>query len=145
MSDLGYVIPPAGVYPAAFFVPGVAIVDPTRPPPVLADDITPDGDLGSLFTPVHPVDAAIKEVFRLFGDTGAAVVGKGQRFNEIRKNLPDTPRRMKDEANRILAPFVSRGDIEVLEITVDADIAPDLGALFVRYRNRRTGQEQGVP
>lgn len=140
-------LPPAGVYPAVTWdpFPGIAFAEATVPPAILADDIGPDGEIRSLATGVHPVDAAIREAFRLFADTGAAVVGKGQRFRDIRKNDAAAARRIKDEANRILAPFVARLDIQVIELTVDTTLANDLGALFLRYKNLRTGQEQRLP
>jgi hypothetical protein len=142
---LPYVIPPAGMYPASFFVPGVSIIGPTSPPAVLADNIGADGEIASLFSLINPIDAAIRDAFRLQRGTGMAVQDAGQRFRDIRKNTADAPRKLLDEAQQLLDLFVKRGDIEILELQVDADLAPDLGALYIRYRNLRTQQEERFP
>ena len=138
-----YTIPPAGVTAASFFTPA-AIVDPGRPPALLSDNIAPDGDFASIFLSRHPVDAAIGEAFRLKRDTGAALEEAGQRFEDIKKNLPTTPRELQDEARRIMQPFVDRGDATIVKLEVDTTQAFDLGAILVTYTNNQTRKSQEV-
>lgn len=140
-----YYIAPAGISPAGFWVPGVAILTPSSPPPVMADNIGPDGEYLSLFTTIHPVDAAIREAFRLKHGTGSAVQNVGQGFHSIRKNTADAPRKIRDEANRILSPFISRGDIRVLDLQIDTNRSPDLGAVWLKYRNLRSQSDRKYP
>jgi hypothetical protein len=140
-----YVIPPAGVTAASFFAPA-AFADPARPPVLLADDVDEKtGDWRSLFSRVHPVDAAIREAFRLERGTGAAVQNDGHKFRDIKKVGPDTSRQLEDEVRRILAPFVTRKDIEITTILSEAGVTSyDLGAVFVEYTNLHTRKQQKV-
>ncbi len=142
---LPYVIAPAGVTPASAHVPS-NVVSAARPPAILADNIDPaTGDFFSLLIPIHPVDAAIQEQFRLRRGSGAAVQEDGQAFHEIRKNTEFAATEIQHEAQRVMKPFVDRGDALVVQITVDTDEAPDMGAVLVRYVNLRSGQPQTVP
>jgi hypothetical protein len=136
-----YVIPPAGVSAASFFTT-TPFVDPARPPAILADDIDPKtGELRSLFTSVHPVDAAIQYQFRVKRGSGACVLEQGQAFDSIKKNTSSAPNDLRFEAQRILQPFVDRGDAEIVTLEVaGGEAEKDRGAVFVQYRNLRTGK-----
>lgn len=141
---LPYVIAPAGVTPASFWEPNT-FVDPGHPPAFLADDIDIDtGDFASMLTRVHPVDAAVKEAFRLTRGTGAAVQEAGQRFGDIRKQTQYTATEIERECRRIMQPFADRGDLSIVDITVDSEIHYDMSAALVRYINLRTGQPKNV-
>ena len=142
---MGYVIPPAGVSPASFFF-APTIVGPARPGAILADRIDPEtGEYASVILGRHPVDAAVIDAFRLNRGTGIAVTDAGQRFRDIRKNRADyTPRQLKDEAMTVIQPFVDRGDVAVVEVSIDTEIEYDLGALYIRYTNLRSGSTQQV-
>jgi len=134
-----YVIPPAGISAAAFYAPGVAFVDPDTPPGLLCDNVDPaTGELKSLFTAPHPVDAAREMAFRVRYESGAATGRIGNRFHEIRHNDDRAAAHLTDEAKRILKPFVDLELLEIESIQVDTKLAPDLGALMVRTRNRLT-------
>lgn len=134
-----FVIAPAGISAAGTFAPAI-FVDPARPPALLADNIA-DGDFASLLTFVHPVDAAVKEQFRLQLGTGAAVLEDGNNLRSIRKIGPSTPNEVENEYRRILQTFVDRGDIRIEGITVEAGVADeDLVAGFVEYTNLRNGK-----
>lgn len=130
-----YVIAPAGLSAAGTWFPGV-LVDPSRPPVILADDIDElTGEVRSLFVGVHPVDAAIREAFRLSNGTGPAVMACGQKFRQMRKINATTPRQILDEANRVAAPFVARGDVELGALS---EVQGDTGVAFVEYTNLRS-------
>lgn len=137
-----YTIAPAGVTAAGTWVPGT-LVSPARPPVILAEDIDEStGEVRSLFSSVHPVDAAMKEAFRLSQGTGPAVMSCGQRFRGMRRINATTPRQILDEANRVAAPFVARGDVEMGALS---EVQGDMGVAFVEYTNRRqSGPAQRV-
>lgn len=138
----GVVIPPAGTSAASLFTP-VSYADPADPPVLLADDIDPaTGELASLFTRIHPVDAMVVEAFRFERGSGAAVQNDGQRFLDIKKVGPSTARQMEDEARRVLQPLVDRQDVRIDTIKAEAGVeASDLGALFLEYTNLRNGRQ----
>lgn len=139
--SLPYVIPPAGVSAAGFFVPGVVVASPEHPPAILADAIDElTGELTSLFAGPHPVDATVQTAFRTLQGSGAAVVNVGHRYDKIRKKTDRTARELHDEAERVLRPFVDRGDIEVETILEDVENQGfDGAAQLIRYRNRVNG------
>lgn len=142
---LPYVIPPAGVSPASFFVPGVAFVSPEQPPALLADDIDPKtGELATLFTAPHPVHAAIQFAVRVRKGSGAAVQDIGHLYDRIKKKTDRTARELRDEAERLFKPFVDREDITVESIEEDLDQGFDGAAQRVKYRNRITGQTEDI-
>lgn len=143
---LSYVIAPAGVSPAGFFVPGVAVVSPERPPALLADAIDPvTGELTSLFTAPHPVDATIQTAFRTRQGSGAAVQDVGHRYDRIRKKTERTARELRDEAERILKPLVEREDVAIERIEEDVEGQGfDGAAQLIRYRNRVAGTAKDV-
>lgn len=140
-----YVIPPAGVSAASFFSPAT-FVDAAKPPALLADDVdTATGEWRSIFTFVHPVDAAVKEAFRLREGTGASVATVGNRYRKIRHAGPSAKRHLEDETQRIMSPFVARGDVAVKTLTVEVgEVAADTGAVFVEYSNLRSGRVESV-
>ena len=149
-SPPSYVIPPAGVSAAGFFsLSGVPFIDPAKPPVILADLLrASDGEQLSVLTGVHPVDAAVMEAFRLSKGTGAAVTNDGQEFRKIRKVGPSTERQLRDEASRVLAPFVERGDVSIEALESEAgtgNTGTDGGAVFVGYVNLRTGKKDKAP
>lgn len=145
MPTTTYVIPPAGISAASGFTPAT-FADPASPPALLADYIDPaTGELLSLFTYVHPVDAMVVEAFRLERGTGAAIQNDGHAFSAIKKVTEATPRQLEDEARRILKPLVDRGDIKIGTLQTEVGIdATDLGAVFIEYTNLHTGKGQPV-
>jgi hypothetical protein len=146
-----YVIAPSGTSAAGTYAPAT-FVDPALPPALLADDIAlndpwvQDGDFASLLTYVHPVDAAVKEQFRLQRGTGAAVASDGNSLRNIRKINESTPREVEDEYRYLLKELVERGDIRIDKIVVEAGVdARDLAAGFVEYTNLRSGKAGRAP
>ncbi len=116
---MDYTIPPAGVSAAGFFSPYV--VDPASPPVQLADDIDPTtGDVRSLFSSVSPVHAQVQFNLSLAFGSGPATSGRGQRFRQIRKVVPSTENEVRNEIERILAPFVTARLIGDVKVTVQA-------------------------
>jgi hypothetical protein len=137
-----YIIPPAGVTAASFFVP-FAVVDPALPPAILADKLTATGDLASFFVGGDPIDEAIAFQLRIVRGTGAAVVDDGQRFRDIKKNDNNAVADIRSESLRVLQPFIANGDIADVSLQIQAgEDEGDLGAVFIVYRNLRSGQQR---
>ena len=136
-----FVIPPGGVSAASFWT-AVPFVDPAHPLGVLADKLDPNtGELLSLIAGRDPVDAAIAYQFRLRRASGAAVLEDGQAFEAIRKNTDSAPAELRFEAERVMRPFVERGDAEIVGLIIEAgEDAGDMGAVFLEYRNLCSGQ-----
>jgi hypothetical protein len=114
----------------------------------LADSIDPaTGELVSLMTSPHPVDAAIAEAFRIRAGSGPALGLAGHRFNAIRKKGDSVEREIRDEATRIMKPFVDRGDVRFDALLTDVENASqgsDGAAALVRYTNLLTAEPQEV-
>lgn len=144
---MSYPIPPAGISPVSFFA-GSDLVEQARPPAMLADTYDVEtGELASISAYLHPVDAAVREQFRLWRGTGAAVADQGQQFRRITKVTDSTARELEDEARRLLTPFVARGEVAILAIETEAPGAgatPDTGRVTVHYRNLLTGRRREV-
>ena len=138
-------IPPAGISAASFHVPGVDAIDPADPPALLADYIDPDtGELASMTTAPHAVDAALADAFLIRKGTGASVMSFGHQFDKIKKKTERTERELKDEADQVLKPFVERGDVKVVSQTVD-DQAFDQSGMLIEYYNRQTAKKEVAP
>ena len=138
-----YYIPPAGVSAASFWT-ATPFADPARPLGTLADKLNANtGELESLISGRDPTDAAIAYQFRLKRGTGAAVQDDGQAFDAIRKNTDSAPAELRFETERVMRPFVERGDAEIVSISIEAgEDAGDIGAVYLEYRNLRSGQTQ---
>lgn len=138
-----YYIPPAGVSPASFFLPGVDVVDPSKPPAILADSLSVStGELTSMLTAPHPVDAAIREAFRVKRGSGASVQDIGHRFDRVRKMLPSTARDLQDEAAQVLKPFIDDGVVRLVSMEVEMNGSFDHAAMMIQYTNLLTGETQ---
>lgn len=135
------VIPPAGTSAASFFTEN--IIDPAKPAAILADDIDySTGDLNTILSGVHPIDAAFADQFKIQRGSGASVMEQGNDFHKIKKNLESTPRALRQEVDRIAAPFVARGDIRLDEVIAEA--VTDTGEVVVSYINLRTQKAEKV-
>lgn len=130
-------IPPAGLTPLSTALPSFA----ARKAAIafLADDQDPvTRELRSITKGIHPVDAAfLAQLTRRFG-SGAALAGGGQKFASIDKNTESAANELRFEVERIARPFVERGDLELVRVTVET--AFDAAYLVVDYHNRRTGK-----
>jgi len=140
------IIPPAGLLPAGTWSPSSTETTPVVPPVLLADSLDAStGELASMTTAIHPVDAAIQEAFRTLSGSGAAVQSTGHRFDKIRTKTDRTPRELRDECERIIKPFVTRRDVRLIGIAVGTEAHKygfDGAAAAVRYRNLHTNREQ---
>jgi hypothetical protein len=141
------VIPAAGVSAAGLYVPVVAS-EPLEALGLLADAYDPNtGELVSLRTYVHPVDAAVQAQFRLARGSGVAVLEQGQAFGRIENVTDSTARELDSEARRILEPFVQRRDIAIEKILTEAPVAGtdgDTAMVTVVYRNLLSGRREQV-
>lgn len=130
-------VAPAGYSAAAIYVDQAG--DATRPASYLADKLTSAGELASVLRGIDPTDAAIAWQFGLQRGSGIAVMEKGQDYAAIRKNTAAAPDALRHETQRVLQPFIARGDIDQVLIDVLAgEDAGDIGAVSVEYHNRRT-------
>ena len=121
------------------------------PAPILADMIDPEtGEFESLLEGRDPVDAQVLVALSIARGTGAAVLNTGNRFRDARFVSEDDARLIESEARRALALLVSRGDIEILSLTVqsrddftlDSGIVDDFLELTVIYLNLRASGER---
>lgn len=140
-----YIIPPAGVSAASFFTPGT-IVDPAKPPAMLADDLdVATGELRSLFSRVHPVDAAVVEQLRLHRGSGAAVEDEGTLFRKFDKVYDNTAAAVEDEIRRALKPLVDRRDIRIDTVAVESGVDdPTMVASVGEYTNLHTDERANL-
>lgn len=106
----------------------------------LAEEIDPEtGEVTSLVTGMDPTDATLITLARTTRRSGAVVQDIGHRLVDIDMATDDAPKRAEHEVTALLRPLVERREIEVLELSTD--VKGTLGAVFVRYRNTRTGEE----
>lgn len=103
-------IPPAGYSPAsAFQLVGHAVAG--DPVPILADSIDPKtGEYLSIEDSASIADGLVVTLLRTQRDSGAAVIGFGQRFREVRH---------VDDQSSVLAESLAR---EALQPALDAGI-----------------------
>lgn len=130
------IVPPAGISPAALFVPAV-FVSPEAPPQILAPQIDPTtGELLSLFEGAPPVVALLIEQLRVVLGSGASVLDSGNTLSTIRYNSDNAPAQLLAAMNQILDPMVSAGQIQVLELDVTAGPEyGDTGEIYARFRD----------
>jgi len=129
---------PAGAVPVAGAAPTVVSASVTRS--LLADDLDPvTGELQAITTAPHPVEAAVREAFRIQRASGPAVEAVGQNFRSVKKQDEHTGRSLYYEAERIMAPFVARKEAQVLGIDVDPEQAYAQAGVRVRWVNLLTG------
>ena len=138
---LEFYIPPAGVSAVSDY-PDVPPASAERPPGILADDVdVKTGEILSLFRGQDPVDAAIAHQFRIRHRAGELTAEQGSRFHEITHNDENAATAATQEARRIMAPFVERGDAAIERIVVEAgESFGDQGAVLVEYTNLRNGR-----
>ena len=122
---------------------------PPAPPDVavaayVAEDIDPaTGEVMSLTSGIDPTDASLITQARTVRASGAAVLEDGHQLDEIENNDDDAPARVTFELKRLLAPFVARREIVVLQLDVEAGPQDgDTGAAQIVYRNVRTSAER---
>lgn len=110
---------------------------------MLADDIDPNtGEVLSIFTSPHPVDAMVRDAVVTDRSSGLAVQGVGNSIHE-HENLVDgeSEADLADAARVALASLVERGLIDaVATATVDGDTSDTQ----IQYRNRLT-RRSGAP
>lgn len=130
------IVPPAGISPAALFVPAV-FVSPQTPPQVLAWKLDPtSGELLSLFEGRPSVVALLIEQLRVVRGSGASVQDSGNALSTIRYNDDAAPARIDAEMHRILDPLVAADQIALLKLDVDAGPSSgDTGEVFARFRD----------
>jgi hypothetical protein len=130
--------PPIGISPNTFSA--------TRPPALLARAIDPrTGEITSLFSAPHPVDAAIAFNARALSGSGPALE-VGTRYHEIRDANDQAKGEYAAETRRWVKPFMDRGWIDILKVQAEIldDSGSAIGAAYVAYRNRLTGKEDRV-
>ena len=111
--------------------------DPAAPAPMLADDIDPNtGELLSVFTSPHPVDAMARDAVIADRDSGLAIAGVGNTIHEIENLIPgESERDLADAARVALASLVERRLIDAVAVST---VEGDTSDTQIRYRNRLT-------
>src|SRR4029079_12584815 len=108
------VIPPAGVSPAGFFVPQIA-VDPSAPAGILADAIDPaTGEYLSIRRGINPIDAQVLLALRVRRRSGACVMDDGQDFGTIQTLDDQAPALIEAKARLVLKRLVGNRDIAIV-------------------------------
>lgn len=105
-------IPPASFSPASAFelVGQAAQQDPVA---ILADLIDPDtGDFEAIDESATIADGLVVQLLRVQRDSGAAVLGFGQRFREVRNVDTGTPELVDSLAREALQPARDAGIVE---------------------------------
>lgn len=106
-------IPPAGFSPAAAFTI-VRHAEALAPVPILADSIDPKtGDYLSLEDSASIADGLVVTLLRTERDSGAAVLGLGQRFRTIRNVTSQAPELAESMAREALAPASDAGVVQL--------------------------------
>ena len=136
-------VPPAGVVPAGTWSPD--IVAATTPiTGHLADLVDPTtGELLSLSTGAHPIDAEVQFRLRAAKGKAPALLDDGLDLAGISKLLESSPRAIEYAARKALEPMLVRGDIEIQTVratVAEADLeSTDTAAAVVTYTNLQTG------
>lgn len=135
-----YVIPPAGTSAASLFT-GTPIVDPARPPAILAfARSTKTGAIESLFVGEHPIDAMVKRQCRTRRGTGAAALDVGNLFHEIVKHDDSAADQARAEALRIMKPLIDAGFVDSVGVQIESNQDKDFLGAFLVYRNTQTAE-----
>lgn len=130
------IIQPAGISAAGTYTT-VEVISPSKPPAILADDINPTtGELNSILSGIHPVDAAVITRIRTKRASGASVSSIGHRFDRVKKIDESYETAIRYEAEQVFADLVFRGDIRVDKIAFSD--TGDTGSIFFYYTNLRT-------
>lgn len=129
------VIAPVGTSAVSFGAP-TEFIDPAKPPAILADNIDPaTGELLSILSGIHPVDAHVINALRVERGSGVSAMAHGQRFSTIRKIDDQFTRRLQDECVLALQHLIDRGDIKLPKIAVVE--SGDAGHVYFEYFNLR--------
>ena len=106
-------IPPAGFSPASAFTI-VRHVEALAPVPILADSIDPKtGDYLSIEDSAGIADGLVVTLLRTERDSGAAVLGFGQRFKSLRNVTAQAPELAESIAREALAPATTAGVVQL--------------------------------
>lgn len=109
-------IPPAGYSPAsAFNLVGFARAQ--DPVPILADAIDPaTGEYTSIEDSATIADGLVVTLMRTVRDSGAAVLGVGQRFSEIRNVDGNAPVLAESMIREALLPATTAGIVQLANV-----------------------------
>jgi hypothetical protein len=136
------IIQPAGISAAGTYT-AVEVISPAKPPAILADDINPTtGELNSILSGIHPIDAAVITRIRTKRSSGASVNSIGHRFDRVKKIDESYETAIRYEAEQVFADLVFRGDIRVDKIAFSD--TGDTGSIFFHYTNLRTNAAKKV-
>jgi hypothetical protein len=114
-------IPPAGYSPASAFE--LTRNEATLPPvPILADQIDPQtGEYLSLEDSATIADGLVVTLLRTTRDSGAAVLGVGQRFRDIRNVNDDSGTLTESIARQALQPAIEAGVIALRAVSASVN------------------------
>lgn len=131
----------APTVPSAFFL-STRKAPAGQPVGILADAIDPStGEYLSLERGFDPTDADVLDALSTVRDSGAAVLGKGQRFRSATHITPALAVFFAEETREALRRLIESRQIRLLETRVRED--GDVGAeLEVRYVNLARAEDR---
>lgn len=96
-------------------------------------------DLASLSKGADPIDAQVQYALSVLRQSGAAVMGHGQRFQDIRKITTNVAVLLEQEARTTLARLVGNGDITLdrVAVSVNTESTDNWAEVVIDYVNRR--------
>lgn len=119
-------IPPAGVTPASAFVI-TRRAESSPVPVILADKIDPTtGDYASLVESATIADGLVVHLLRTTRDSGAAVLGLGQRFRSLRNVERNAVELIESMAIEALTPARDAGVVKFDR--VESEVEPTDGS-----------------
>lgn len=143
MSFVGPFVFPAGVAAPVGYEVFEAELRP--PPALLCDAVDPlTGEITSLTRAPHPVDAAAAHTARARFGSGPGLGDQGHKLHAIRKLNDTYPAEATNELRRAFKPLVDGAHIRLEEVRAE-EVADDMGAALVRYKNLRTGVSTTAP
>lgn len=109
---------------------------PQEPPVILADLLGDDSngrDYLSLTRSGNPLDMHVRHSFATLRDTGACARDHGHRFAELRHMDELAPAVVETIAQEAVQHLIDRGYLELLSVTLNADV--DEGRVHLVYRD----------
>ena len=111
----------------------------SAPSPILADNINPEThDYTSLLVGLDPVDSQVYMALSIRRDSGAAVVGIGNRFHTVRKMGNDAKNEIEALVREALSTLIKNRDIDYRGTDFNVfDMSTQSTEIIVKWVNLR--------